>query len=38
MNMIYAFQDREKLYLAMDFFNGGDLRFHIGRMGRFKEH
>jgi hypothetical protein len=22
----------------MDFLNGGDLRFHIGRMRRFKEH
>jgi hypothetical protein len=38
VNMTYAFQDREKLYLVMDFLNGGDLRFHIGRMRRFKEH
>jgi len=36
--MTYAFQNREKLYLVMDFLNGGDLRFHIGRMRRFKEH
>lgn len=37
VNMHYAFQDRENLYLAMDFMLGGDLRYHIGRMRRFSE-
>ena len=35
--MSYAFQDRETLYLIMDLLTGGDLRFHIGRMRKFKE-
>lgn len=30
VNMNYAFQDRENLFLAMDLLTGGDLRFHIG--------
>jgi serine/threonine protein kinase len=38
VNMIHAFQDRDNLYLIMDLLTGGDLRFHIGRMHRFKEH
>jgi len=29
--MIGAFQDRDNLYLLMDFLNGGDLRYHINR-------
>lgn len=37
VNMIFAFQDRENLYLVMDLMNGGDLRYHIGRMRRFSE-
>lgn len=37
INMNYAFQDRENLYLVMDYMCGGDLRFHIGRMRRFNE-
>ncbi|CAD8182611.1 unnamed protein product [Paramecium octaurelia] len=37
INMYYAFQDRENLYLVMDYMRGGDLRFHIGRMRRFNE-
>ncbi|EGR27301.1 protein kinase domain protein [Ichthyophthirius multifiliis] len=37
VNMNYAFQDRDNLYLLMDLVNGGDLRFHIGRHRRFKE-
>ena len=35
--MIYAFQDRENLYLVMDLLNGGDLRYHIGCQRRFSE-
>ncbi len=35
--MVYAFQDRENLYLVMDLMTGGDLRYHIGRQRRFNE-
>mmetsp|Transcript_21100 Transcript_21100/g.15439 ORF Transcript_21100/g.15439 Transcript_21100/m.15439 type:complete len:317 (+) Transcript_21100:166-1116(+) len=37
VNMQYAFQDRESLYLVMDLLGGGDLRFHISRYRRFTE-
>lgn len=37
VNMTYAFQDKENLYLIMDFLNGGDLRYHIGLRRRFSE-
>ena len=30
VNMHYAFQDRDTLYLVLDLMEGGDLRFHIG--------
>jgi len=35
--MHHAFQDRENLYLVMDYMLGGDLRYHIGRLRRFGE-
>ena len=35
--MIYAFQDREHLYLVMDLLQGADLRYHISRLRRFTE-
>ncbi|CAD8096742.1 unnamed protein product [Paramecium sonneborni] len=38
INMNYCFQDRDNLYLVMDLLTGGDLRYHIGRLRRFKEH
>ncbi|CAD8191974.1 unnamed protein product [Paramecium octaurelia] len=38
INMNYCFQDRDNLYLVMDLLTGGDLRYHIGKMRRFKEH
>ena len=31
INMNFAFQDRENLYLIMDFLPGGDLRYHLIR-------
>jgi Serine/threonine protein kinase len=31
VNMQFAYQDREKLYLVMDLMPGGDLRYHIGK-------
>jgi serine/threonine protein kinase len=37
VNMQFAFQDRNNLYLAMDLMPGGDLRYHIGRQKRFSE-
>jgi serine/threonine protein kinase len=37
VNIRYAFQDRETLYLASDLLTGGDLRFHIGKKKRFTE-
>lgn len=37
VNMYYAFQDRENLYLVMDYLSGGDLRYHICKHRRFTE-
>ena len=37
VNMQYAFQDYENLYLVMDLLNGGDLRYHISRHRKFSE-
>ncbi|OAJ44026.1 hypothetical protein, variant 2 [Batrachochytrium dendrobatidis JEL423] len=36
-NMRYAFQDDENLFMVIDLMLGGDLRFHLDRMGVFKE-
>ena len=30
VNMHFAFQDRDTLYLVLDLMEGGDLRYHIG--------
>lgn len=37
VNMYYAFQDRENLYLIMDLLSGGDLRYHLCRHRKFNE-
>ena len=37
VNMKYAFQDRENLYLIMDLLSGGDLRYHICKHRKFTE-
>lgn len=37
INMHYAFQDYENLYLVMDLLTGGDLRYHISRNRKFTE-
>lgn len=37
VNMLGAFQDRDNLYLVMDFLNGGDLRYHLNRKIIFDE-
>ena len=37
VNMHYAFQDNEYLYLVMDLLTGGDLRYHISIHKKFSE-
>ena len=37
VNMHYAFQDNDNLYLVMDMLSGGDLRYHISRHRKFSE-
>ena len=37
VNMAYAFQDFDNLYLVMDLLTGGDLRYHIGKNKVFSE-
>ena len=37
VNMHFAFQDRENLFLALDLKNGGDLRYHIAKVKKFTE-
>ena len=37
VNMHYAFQDRENLYLVLDYMRGGDLRYHLTRNRTFTE-
>jgi len=32
-----AFQSREKLYFVLDYCAGGELFFHLGKLGKFKE-
>lgn len=35
VNMVQSFQDRDTLYLVMDYLPGGDLRHHIAKKRRF---
>ena len=37
VNMICSFQDNDNLYLVMDLFTGGDLRYHICHKRKFSE-
>jgi serum/glucocorticoid-regulated kinase 2 len=37
INMHYAFQDKDNLYLVMDLMTGGDLRYQLGRLRVFTE-
>lgn len=37
VNMHFAFQDEENLYLVMDLLNGGDLRYHLSKNKNFSE-
>lgn len=36
-NLRYAFQDDENLFMVLDLMLGGDLRFHLDRLGHFPE-
>ena len=33
----YAFQNQSKLYMVLDYLNGGELFFHLKKDGRFTE-
>ncbi len=37
INMYYAFQDNNNLYLVMDYLSGGDLRYQICKTRKFTE-
>jgi serine/threonine protein kinase len=37
VNLIYAFQTEAKLYMVLEFFNGGELFFHLKNQGRFND-
>lgn len=37
VNMSYAFQDYDNLYLVMDLLTGGDLRYHVSKCKKFTE-
>lgn len=37
INIIYAFQNRDNLFLVMDLVNGGDLRYHLIKQVKFTE-
>ena len=37
VNMHYAFQDKDSLYLVMDLLTGGDLRYHLCKREKFSE-
>ncbi|KAI9271316.1 kinase-like protein [Sporodiniella umbellata] len=37
VNLCYAFQDNEHVFMILDLMLGGDLRFHLERFGRLPE-
>ena len=37
VNMHFAFQDRENLFLVIDLMPGGDLRYHFAKHRKFTE-
>lgn len=37
VNLRYAFQDDENLFMVLDLMLGGDLRFHLDRLGSLPE-
>jgi len=36
-NLIYSFQDPEKIYFVTSYASGGTLRYHINQNGKFPE-
>ncbi|ORZ39052.1 kinase-like domain-containing protein [Catenaria anguillulae PL171] len=37
INLRYSFQDDENMFMVLDLMLGGDLRFHLNRLGQFSE-
>eukprot|EP00008_Paramoeba_atlantica_P011858 CAMPEP_0201493132 /NCGR_PEP_ID=MMETSP0151_2-20130828/36227_1 /ASSEMBLY_ACC=CAM_ASM_000257 /TAXON_ID=200890 /ORGANISM="Paramoeba atlantica, Strain 621/1 / CCAP 1560/9" /LENGTH=663 /DNA_ID=CAMNT_0047880317 /DNA_START=60 /DNA_END=2051 /DNA_ORIENTATION=+ len=37
VNLKYAFQTKDKLYMILDYLNGGELFFHLSNVDRFSE-
>lgn len=37
VNLNYAFQTEDKLYMVLDYINGGELFFHLKKEGKFPE-
>ena len=37
IRMVYAFQNKDKLFYILDFCPGGELFFYLQKIGRFKE-
>jgi len=37
IKMRYTFQDKDKIFLAFDYYNGGEMFFHLQRQRRFSE-
>lgn len=37
VNLNYAFQTEDKLYMVLDYVNGGELFFHLKKEGKFSE-
>jgi serine/threonine protein kinase len=37
VNLHFAFQTKDKLYLILDYVNGGELFFHLKKSGKFSE-
>lgn len=37
VNLRFAFQTKDKLYMIMDYVNGGELFFHLKKEGKFSE-
>lgn len=37
VSLKFAFQTEKKLYFAMDYYNGGELFFHLRKRGKFNE-
>jgi serine/threonine protein kinase len=38
IKMRFTFQNRDKIFLAFDYYNGGEMFFHLQKQKRFSEH